>query len=223
MFCRDVPSLAKRRHVINTGNIMYLPDSHSLDGEFRSQDIATSPHSGVQVDDERWFALSAPYRRELKAKTSLEQAGMQCFIPMRYSVVSRRNGEKRKELVPVVHNLLFARSSRDAIQDIKRNLGYLQWLTMPRDGRNEPIIVRDNDMENFMRVCQTLDNSLVYLSPDEVNLHMGTRVRIIGGMLNGVEGTLLRVKGSRRKRIVVMIRGVLGVAATETDGFIQVL
>lgn len=80
---------------------MYLPDSHSLDGEFRSQDIATSPHNDVQVDDERWFALSAPYRRELKAKTSLEQAGMQCFIPMRYSVVSRR-----KRVVVMIRGVL---------------------------------------------------------------------------------------------------------------------
>ena len=40
-----------------------------------------------------WFAMSAPYRRELRAKEFLDSKGVECFIPMKEALVERPGGE----------------------------------------------------------------------------------------------------------------------------------
>ena len=55
-------------------------------------------------------------------------------------------------------------------------------------------------------------HSLIVGLNDEVNLTKGTRVRIHGGQFNGLEGTFVKVKGARDKRVVVDISGVIVVA-----------
>ena len=43
-------------------------------------------------------------------------------------------------------------------------------------------------------------------------------VRIVGGLFDGQEGVLVRVKGCRSKRVVVMVQGVIAVAIKPEDG-----
>lgn len=172
----------------------------------------------------QWFAMSATFRRETKARAILETAGIECFIPMRYMPVTKRNGHKTKELIPAVHNLIFVHARQEEIQSVKNNIPYLQWLTMPCEGRNVPIIVPDKDMEQFIRVTQDSNEKLVYLRPDEIDLRKGTQVRILGGPFNGVEGTFIKIHGHRNRRIIVMLKGIVGVAMAEiTPDLIEVL
>ena len=37
----------------------------------------------------QWFAMSAPYRRELKAKEMLDNAGIENFVPMTRAIIER--------------------------------------------------------------------------------------------------------------------------------------
>ena len=172
----------------------------------------------------QWFAMSATFRREIKARALLEAAGIECFIPMRYMPVTKRNGHKVKELVPAVHNLIFVRARREDIQVIKTDIPYLQWLTRPCDGKNVPIIVPDNEMGQFIKVTKDCNEQLVYLRPDEIDLKKGTPVRILGGPFNGVSGTFIKVRGHRSRRVVVMLQGIIGVAMAEvTPDLIEVL
>ena len=77
-------------------------------------------------------------------------------------------------------------------------------------------------MEDFIRVCENAGRPL-YFSPGEVNLAKGTRIRIIGGPLNGCEGILLKVSGARAKRLVVSIQDTLSVAAEVSPDLIEVI
>ena len=56
------------------------------------------------------------------------------------------------------------------------------------------------------------DTAVLYLEPTELNLSQGTRVRITGGIFEGVEGVFVRVRHDRR--VVVNIEGVMAVATT---------
>ena len=171
-----------------------------------------------------WFAMSATFGRELKAKSYLEDHGLECFVPMKYDIVTDRRRCKSKQLVPAIHNLLFVHTTRERIQELKRGLDYLQYLTHSIDGKNVPIIVPDGQMQQFIAVCNTYADSLVYLAPDEINLSEGTPVRIIGSAFDGVEGTFVKVKKKRKKRVVVLVRGIAAVMLAEfTDGYLQVL
>ena len=172
----------------------------------------------------QWFAMSATFRREMKARNILTETGLECFIPMRWQPVNKRNGHKTKELVPAVRNLIFVRSRQEELQAIKTDIPYLQWLTRPDDGRNIPIIVPDRDMEQFIKVTQDSNEKLIYLRPDEVDLCKGTPIRILGGPFNGIEGTFIKLRGHRNRRVVVMLKGIVGVAMAEvTPDLIEVL
>ena len=79
-------------------------------------------------------------------------------------------------------------------------------------------------MQQFMTVCDTYNENLVYLSPNEVNLKEGTPVKIIGSEFDGIEGTFVKVNKSRKKRVVVMIQGLTAVMIAEfEDGYLKVL
>ena len=50
--------------------------------------------------------MRVTYRRELDVKNLLDQQGVSSFIPMHY-VIRMAKKRKVRELVPVVHNLIF--------------------------------------------------------------------------------------------------------------------
>ena len=128
------------------------------------------------------------------------------------------------DLLPAIHNLIFVHTFRHPAQQIKQALPYLKWLPRHIDGRNIPITVSDMEMEQFISVTRNYNEHLIYLRPEELDLNKGTPVRILGGPFDGVEGTFMKVKGSRRKRVVVMIKGIVGVAMAEvTPDLLEVL
>ena len=53
---------------------------------------------------------------------------------------------------------------------------------------------------------------VLYLDPVDLQLSKGTRVRITGGVFEGVEGVFIRVRHDRR--VVVCIEGITAVATT---------
>lgn len=192
-----------------------------LQGHYPSV-IDTNSKEGV--DKVAWFALSAPYRNEKRAKSLLEENGIETFLPMRYEIVTNKYGGKRKELRPAISNLLFARTTHKIIQQVKTGVKFLQYKVKPEGARNVPIIVPDKDMEQFIAVCKAHYEELIYYTPDEVNLQEGQAIRIIGGEFDGVEGYFVKIKGKRNKRVVVHLPGLVSVALTEiSDGLIEVI
>lgn len=164
-----------------------------------------------------WFAMSAPYRRELKAKAFLEGRGIECFVPMTRVIVEKRGGTKTRQLVPAIHNLIFVHTSKTIIQEAKTRCEFLQYRTKPHNGKNVPIIVPDKEMQQFIAVTQALSEKLLYLNLDEIDLEKGTRIRIHGGVLDGTEGLFVKLKGKRRRSVIIQIEGVAAVALTEVS------
>lgn len=156
-----------------------------------------------------WYAMRATYRRELEAMRRLKDAGLGCFVPMQYHARLKR-GRKVRELVPAVRNLLFVHALPSDLKRIKLELPYLQYITDTRS--HEKIIVPDVQMQRFIAVAGTYDDQLLYFRPGELNLAKGTRVRITGGEFAGYEGTFLKVKGARDRRVVIAVEGVIAVA-----------
>ena len=62
------------------------------------------------------------------------------------------------------------------------------------------------------KIAGSYDQQIIYLPPTEYSMQKGDRVRITGGVFEGVEGIFVRVKGDRR--VVVSIQGVMAVATT---------
>lgn len=160
-----------------------------------------------------WYAMRATYGRNMEVKKRLDEAGVESYIPMHYVLSIDRRGRKVKKYVPVVRDLVFVRTDLATMNLLKEQLDFLRNIYIPTgEGRKRIVVVPDAQMENFIKVTATASDGLLYFSPDEINLSKGTRVRIHGGQFNGLEGTFIKVKGARDKRVVVDIAGVIVVA-----------
>lgn len=180
-----------------------------------------SPKGMFISEKTQWFAMRATYSRELEVKNKLDEKGIGNFIPMRYEI--RMIGRyKKRQLVPVIHNLIFVHSTCSELQKTKSGISYLQYITDSRSGQK--IIVPDEQMKDFIAVAGTYDEHLLFFKPEEINLAKGTPVRIIGGKFEGREGIFVKVKGARDRRVVINIQGVIAMAvATLSPDLIEVI
>ena len=71
--------------------------------------------------DIHWYPLRVTYSRELLLKGILDAEKIENFIPMHYEYI-RRGERKVRKLVPVVHNLIFVRSSLECIERIRQSI-----------------------------------------------------------------------------------------------------
>ena len=171
-----------------------------------------------------WFAMSSPYRRELKARDFLISKNVECFVPMRYAMTEKRNGRKCRQLVPAVHNLIFVHTTRERIKQLKQGVDFLQYRTRPENGKNIPITVPHRDMQQFIAITEKNNEELIYLTPGEIDLKKGTRVRVHGGPFDGTTGLFIKIRGKRSKRVVIEIEGLTAVALAEiTPDLIELL
>ena len=168
-------------------------------------------------DPKTWFPMRVTYQREMKVKAELDRLGIENFVPMRYKVMESQNdgdSELRRMLVPAINNLIFVRSTKERVSELKRTNEVLEPLRymMDRTASCEHTImtVADREMENFMRVASRTDDSVMFLDEETVVGKEGKRVEIMGGAFEGVTGVIRRVK--RCKRVVVEIEGVASVA-----------
>lgn len=163
-----------------------------------------------------WYAMRVPYRNELKVQLKLQEKGIETFIPKRKKIVKKR-GKTSYELLPAANNLIFVHSSLSVIKGLKQEILNLQYLVNKLEGESIKIVVRDNEMQSFIKAVENLEEEITYLSPEEINIEKGTRVRIIGGNFDGVEGIFVKVKGKRNKKVVVMLDKLLAVVIAEID------
>ena len=168
-------------------------------------------------DTKTWYPMRVTYGREMKVKAELDRIGIENFVPMTYKVVeSRTDGttELRRELVPAISNLVFVRSTQERVTELKRTNEVLEPLRYMLDFTNGdgPVImtVGEREMENFMRVATMTDDSVMFLDENTIVGKEGKRVKIMGGVFEGVEGVIRRVK--RCKRVVVELEGIASVA-----------
>lgn len=143
-------------------------------------------------------------------KEYLDGEGIENFIPMHYGYVSK-SGRQVRKLVPVIHNLVFVRASRVRIDRMKNEISVPVRYIMDKE-THSPIIIPERQMRNFIAVAGTNEEQLIYLEPAAVAFRKGQRVRVTGGLFEGVEGEFIRVKNDRR--VVVSIQGVMAVATT---------
>lgn len=177
-----------------------------------------------EQESAQWFVLAAVAGKEVKIRDNMRSKGFECYIPMHYQVVKLGRRKERK-LVPAINALLFVHSTKDEILEYKifNAPDGLFFKISGRKGNHELMVVNDRDMENFMRVTQQVEQDLTYFRPDEIQLRVGAKIKVHGGVFDGVEGVLMRVPGRRNKQLVVSIPGVSAVAVSLSPEVVEVL
>lgn len=165
-------------------------------------------------DPKAWFPMRVTYSREMKVKRELDRLEIENFVPMKYQLKDADTVHPRRELVPAINNLIFVRSTQERISELKTSNEVLEPLRYMMDRTaekaHEIMTVPDRQMENFMCVASMTDDSVMFLDENTIVGKEGKRVKIMGGMFEGVEGVIRRVK--RCKRVVVALDGIASVA-----------
>lgn len=166
-----------------------------------------------------WYVIGSLNRQnELKIRDAFRKDGKECFVPLRYELV-KVNGKKERQLVPAIPGMVFIKEfdtlekMKDYFQHRKERV-FLRKSTF--SNREDYLTVSDHDMENFMAITEKAGERITYYEPGEIQLRPGDRIRVNGGLYDGREGVIMRVKGKRRKQLVVSIPGVL-IASVEME------
>lgn len=170
----------------------------------------------------QWFVLRdfKKWNAKIPSYKALPKLGIRCFTPMHWIVTTRRE-VKNREYVPVIQNLLFAYDTKDILDTIIANDKSLQYQYKRGCGRATPMTVSDSDMERFIKATNN-DPSPIYYTIDELTPDMlGRKIIVNGGILDGYEGNLLKIQGSKKKRLVVEIPGFIVAAVIVNPDYIQ--
>lgn len=176
-----------------------------------------------QDEAKRWFVMRDLKRVNAKnpAYMMLHDLKFEVFTPMKWRVATRK-GEKIREEIPVIPDLLFVHSRRADLDPIVEKTETLQYRFLRKTWR-EPMTVREADMERFIRAVSSSE-SVKYYSPEELTPQMYNRnIRIIGGKLDGFEGKLLTLRGSKTKRLLVELPGLLAAGVEISPEYIQLI
>ena len=164
-----------------------------------------------------WYPMRVTYGREVRVKEYLDGLQVENFLPMHYELVDPGDGNKKRLLVPAIHNLIFVRGSRAQITELKttrRELQPLRYITRhyAESATDILLTVPDAQMQNFMRVAAVQDDSVMFLDHSDYLNKVGRRVVITEGYFAGVEGVIKRIKKNRH--VVVQLEGLAAVAVT---------
>lgn len=177
------------------------------------EEIETPKQWFVLRDFKKWNAKAPAYK-------ALPKLGIRCFTPMHW-IVNTNKGVKTREYIPVIQNLLFAYDTKEVLDPIIAKDKSLQYQFKRGGGSGTPMTVPDAEMERFIKAVNN-DPSPVYYSVDELTPQMlGKRIKVNGGTLDGYEGNLLKIQGSKKKKLVVEIPGFIAAAVTVSPDYIQ--
>ena len=185
---------------------------------------STSNHlnAASNSDLKQWFVLRDLKRANAKRFSwqDLRDCGFEVFTPM-HQVILHQGGKRIRKDVPVINDLLFVHSSKCALDPIIEKTPTLQYRFLKKQYM-KPMTVNDEDMLRFLRFTEEAEK-VRYFSPEELSHSMiGKSARVVGGPLNGYEGKVLSVRGSKVKRILVELPGLISAGIEVNPEFIEI-
>lgn len=171
----------------------------------------------------QWFVMRDLKRSNAKqpAYKLLNELKIKCFTPMIWKTFIRKGKRILKE-VPFMQDLLFVYDSRRVLDPIVERIATLQYRFV-KGGKRMPMTVRTEDMDRFIKAVSTMERPNFY-TPEEIEPSMiGKKVRIVGGPLDGYEGYLQKIQGSKVKHLFVELPNLLTAAVEVNPEYIQVL
>ena len=182
---------------------------------------AISTQTGVSVryvyhEEKQWFVFRASFGRVDKASDFLVEDNTYTYIAKRYTYKIIQ-GKRKRILVPLIPNLLFAYTTREKAREYVHATPALSYLTFYYNhfelegDKNPPLIISDADMAQFIIETRNHNEHLIFIDAQRNHFKHGEQVRVVKGPFKGVEGIVTRIAG--QQRVAVNIKG-LGVIAT---------
>lgn len=164
-------------------------------------------------EEQIWYSLGCTIQqRELRVRDDVRKYGLGAFVPLRYTVKTVR-GQKQRALVPALSGLIFAKGTLEEIKGYLLEAHYPVYIRRSTFSNKEDYLtVPTKEMEDFIAVTESHEEHVTYFRPEEISLQAGDRIRIKGGLYDGREGVIMRIKGKRNRQLVVQIPGFIAAA-----------
>ena len=171
---------------------------------------------------QQWFCIGCTSpKRELKVRDDVRRYGLEAFVPLKYEAKKIRRQEQRA-LVPAISGLMFAKGTLDEIKEYISHSHFTVYIKKSTFSNKEDYLtVPTKAMENFIAVTVNHEANISYFKPEEIKLQAGDKIRVKGGIYDGKEGVIMRIKGKRNKHLVVQIPGLLVAAVEMTPELIE--
>ena len=165
----------------------------------------------VPAGNKQWFVLRVSYGRIDKAKTYVEAKGMECYVPLQYKEI-RKQGKKRIIPTALLPSLIFVHASAEQVETLLHDnkvmtnesqalLSYYFDHTIHRQDnpdRNPPLTIRDEDMNNFIRLTSIKNPHIIPVTSNNIQLKLGDNVVVKEGEFKGIHGRVARIAGQQR-------------------------
>jgi len=167
-----------------------------------------SAASTLSVEQPHWYAVQTRPRHEKKVATELQEKGVTIYLPLVAQV--RRWSDRRKVIeMPLFPCYAFLHTSllpevRSKIVQVWGVLGFVGPYA-------QGLPISDSEIEGI----RALLSSKMALAPCPF-LQTGQRVRVRGGALDGVEGTLV---ANESRRLVISISGICRSLSVNIAGY----
>lgn len=138
----------------------------------------------------QWFALYTKSRFEKKVHVSLQEKGIDCYLPMK--VEKRRWSDRIKTIEePLLRGYLFVKVSNREYFDVLNTTGAVAYVSF--SGKAAPIPEKQLD---DLRVFLSDYNNQIDVTYD--NLDEGMKVIVVAGPMKGVVGEIVEFRGKNR-------------------------
>ncbi|MBO6030267.1 MAG: UpxY family transcription antiterminator [Prevotella sp.] len=170
-----------------------------------------------------WFAIGCTSpRHELKVRDDARRYGLSSFVPLKYEV-KKVKGREQRMLVPAITKLIFVKGTLEEVQDYLAHAHFVVYIQRSTfSNHKEFLTVPTQAMEDFIAVTEHHEEHVTYFNPQEIRLNVGDQIRVKGGLYDGREGIIMRIKGKRNRHLVVQIPGILIAAIEMTPDMIEI-
>ncbi|MDR3742404.1 MAG: transcription termination/antitermination NusG family protein [Terracidiphilus sp.] len=162
--------------------------------------------------EQQWFALNTLPQNERSVARYLEMYQIETFLPTCESVRQRKNRQRVTVVEALFPTYVFARIEKTERGVVLRSPG-VRGIVGNHQG---PIALPANEIE-FLRMG-VADRAVEPFS----EIAVGQRVRIRGGSLQGLEGTLIRKKSSLRFVLTLQLIGQSAAVEVSAEDLEQV-
>ena len=173
-------------------------------------------------EEQLWFAMRDQHRG-LSSQYMYEHLASQGFETYTPTVKKSKlvKGHAVIVEIPYIRDLFFIHGTFSEIKAIMNPFCHFQFRYRTGVSPATPIVVPKKEMDDFIRVNQNSD-SPEFISPDSIPADVRNRkIRVVGGPLDGVQGMLKTVRGSKFKTLYVELPGIMAISAVSQFDFIQ--
>ena len=177
--------------------------------QIHSEDNGANAAPRIAAEEPNWYAVHTVARHEKRVAQQLQEAGVVNFLPLMQQI--RQWSDRRMAVeVPLFSCYAFVRMAQTPQERLKvlRTPGVLGFVGSERVGTPIP----RQEIENLQTAIR---EKIPYAVHPFVEA--GKRVRIRGGVLNGMEGVLLGQAGS--KRLVVSVELLRKSVSIQVEGY----